>query len=161
MIDQSSIDAMLKDALSSLDHSASRLRDAGYRASASADPFTYGTRQAELELAVPTSILCLSITLQPTATGLEIWSSIQDGDGETLTTVGGVRRFSHEEPAAEYTKSLASKGAEAMLEAAAASQRQYDGGWNMPDDYMGHWESYTTPRKLIRKIVRGSGEVMG
>ena len=28
----------------------------------------------------------------------------------------------------------------------------YDGGWNMPDDYRGQYESYTTPRKLIRKI---------
>lgn len=124
MIDDSSIDAMLKDALGSLVHSASSLRAAGYRANASADPFTYGTRQAELELAVPSSILCLSITLQPTTMGLEIWSSIQDGDGETLKTVGGVRRFSHEESAAEYAKSLASKGAAAMVEFAAASSHR-------------------------------------
>jgi len=28
----------------------------------------------------------------------------------------------------------------------------YDGGWNMPDDYHGQYETYTTPRRLILKI---------
>ena len=28
----------------------------------------------------------------------------------------------------------------------------YDGGWNMPDDYRGQYESYTTYRKFILKI---------
>jgi len=28
----------------------------------------------------------------------------------------------------------------------------YDGGWNMPDDYMGQYEPYTTHRRLIRKV---------
>jgi hypothetical protein len=30
----------------------------------------------------------------------------------------------------------------------------YDGGWNMPDDYLGQWESYTTHRRFILKIDR-------
>ena len=30
----------------------------------------------------------------------------------------------------------------------------YDGGWNMPDDYMGQLEGYTTPRRLILKVAR-------
>ena len=30
----------------------------------------------------------------------------------------------------------------------------YDGGWNMPDDYQGQWESYTTRRRLILKVAR-------
>lgn len=29
----------------------------------------------------------------------------------------------------------------------------YDGGWNMPDDYKGQWESYFTPRKFILKTL--------
>lgn len=28
----------------------------------------------------------------------------------------------------------------------------YDGSWNMPEDYSGQWESYTTRRHLIIKI---------
>lgn len=32
----------------------------------------------------------------------------------------------------------------------------YDGGWNMPDDYQGQWDSYTTYRKFILKIERAS-----
>ena len=28
----------------------------------------------------------------------------------------------------------------------------YDGGWNMPDDYMGQNEPYTTYRRFILKI---------
>lgn len=28
----------------------------------------------------------------------------------------------------------------------------YDGGWNMPDDYQGQYESYTTHRRRIRKV---------
>lgn len=28
----------------------------------------------------------------------------------------------------------------------------YNGGWNMPDDYQGQYEAYTTHRKLIRKV---------
>lgn len=31
---------------------------------------------------------------------------------------------------------------------------EYDGAWNMPDDYMGQYEPYTTYRKLIRKVER-------
>lgn len=29
---------------------------------------------------------------------------------------------------------------------------QYDGGWNMPDDYQGQWEPYMTRRRFILKI---------
>ena len=32
----------------------------------------------------------------------------------------------------------------------------YDGGWNMPDDYTGQWEPYTTARKLILKVEPAS-----
>ena len=27
-----------------------------------------------------------------------------------------------------------------------------NGSWNMPDDYRGEWEGYTTPRKFILKV---------
>jgi hypothetical protein len=30
----------------------------------------------------------------------------------------------------------------------------YDGGWNMPDDYLGQYEVMTFPRKLILKVDR-------
>lgn len=30
----------------------------------------------------------------------------------------------------------------------------YDGGWNMPDDYMGQWEYYGTRRRFILKVER-------
>jgi hypothetical protein len=33
---------------------------------------------------------------------------------------------------------------------------EYDGAWNMPDDYSGQWEPYTTYRKFILKIERES-----
>lgn len=28
----------------------------------------------------------------------------------------------------------------------------YDGAWNMPDDYTGQYEAYTTPRRFILKV---------
>ena len=28
----------------------------------------------------------------------------------------------------------------------------YDGGWNMPDDYQGQWEPYTTLRRFVLKV---------
>jgi hypothetical protein len=33
---------------------------------------------------------------------------------------------------------------------------EYDGGWNMPDDYMGQYETYTTYRKFILKVEAAS-----
>ena len=33
---------------------------------------------------------------------------------------------------------------------------EYDGGWNMPDDYMGQYEPYTTYRRFILKVERAS-----
>ena len=34
----------------------------------------------------------------------------------------------------------------------------YDGGWNMPDDYHGQWEAYTTYRRFILKVETPGGE---
>jgi len=30
----------------------------------------------------------------------------------------------------------------------------YDGGWNMPDDYRGQYESVTVPRRWVLKLDR-------
>ena len=32
-----------------------------------------------------------------------------------------------------------------------------DGGWNMPEDYRGYYEQYTTPRKMILKVDAAKG----
>lgn len=36
---------------------------------------------------------------------------------------------------------------------------EYSGSWNMPDDYRGHYEAYTTRRRLILKVEKAEAAV--